>query len=135
MTTVPVTSGGNNLRIYGMKKLPIIITKEPTREEPKIPAMPYSLKPMESAAATKVKLVPITLGKRIPIGPKPLHWITVTTPEISSAAFTSVMVSSVGNFNTLPITKGTAIIPPSAASKCCAARSKLNPKGGLSSTV
>ena len=45
--------------------------KEPMREEPNIPAMPYSLKPMASAAATKVKLVPITLGKRIPIGPKP----------------------------------------------------------------
>ena len=42
----------------------------------------------------------------------------VTTPEPIRAAFTRAMISAVGSFNAPPITSGTAIMPPSAASKC-----------------
>jgi hypothetical protein len=55
-------------------------------------------------------------------------------PETKRAAFTSTMVSGVGSFNTLPITRGIAMIPPSAARRCCRAKRRVNPKGGFEST-
>ena len=72
VTTVPVTIGGKNFLIIGMKKLPIIITSDATNAEPKIPATPCS-KPIAMETPTKVKLVPITQGSLIPTGPTPLH--------------------------------------------------------------
>ncbi|MCY1207010.1 hypothetical protein D9M72_185940 [compost metagenome] len=134
VTTTLVTVCGNSLRIAGMKKLPRIITSEPASAEPRMPATPCST-PTLMAAPTKAKLVPITHGMRIPTGPMPLHWMMVTMPEPSRAAFTSAMTWSGGSFRAPPMTSGTAMMPPRAASRCWSASKNVVSRGGRSSTL
>lgn len=66
VTTVPVTTGGKNFLITGIKKLPIVIAKEATNVEPKMPATPYS-EPTAIDTPIKVKLVPITQSNLTPL--------------------------------------------------------------------
>jgi len=135
VTTTLVTVCGKKRRITGMKKLPMIITSEPTSEEPRMPATPCS-SPTLMPAPTKAKLVPMTQGRRIPTGPTPRHWMMVTMPEPSSAAFTRATIWSAGSLSAPPITRGTAMMPPSAASRCCSDSSiAVANIGGRSSTL
>ena len=107
-----------------------VLTKKVEAKKPAhVPA------PRPRVQPTKAKLVPITQGKRMPIGPTPLHWMIVTMPEPSSAALTRATTWSAGNFRIAPTTSGTAMMPPSAASMCWAASSVVVRRGGRSSTL
>src|SRR5699024_332453 len=115
VTTLPVTTGGNNFTKYE-KNGDIIITIIPDKNiEPYNTLIPCVF-PTSIMGATAVNVQPKTTGSPIPI---PLYTCrNVATPHINMSIATKYATSSGVKSNAEPTIIGTIIAPAYIANKC-----------------
>ncbi len=140
-TTMPVTSGVIRRLTKGRMRDTPISTKEPAMTTPKIAAITASTgvpcltisAPPAISGPTKLKLVPWTISRPAPNGPKRLHWTKVAMPEITSDIDTIRVVSRGDTPSAWQISRPGVTIGTMIASRCWSAASRAMGGRGRSS--
>ncbi len=139
-TTMPVTSGVIRRFTNGRMRDTPISTNDPAITTPKIAAITVSTGvpcltirlPPAISGPTKLKLVPWTISRPAPSGPKRLHWTKVAMPEMTSDIDTIRVVSRLDTPSAWQISRPGVTIGTMIASRCCSAATKATIGAGRS---
>ena len=131
-TTMPVTSGVISRFTNGSTRETPISMNEPAMTTPKMAAItastgvpwPTISTPPAISGPTKLKLVPCTISKPAPNGPKRRHCTKVAIPEITSDMETMMLVSRGDTPMAWQISSPGVTIGTMIASRCCSAARK-----------